>query len=679
MSKPRLPVPLGGIDQRLFPKPGGAANIVNMCHDHGTWIPAPGAEVVVVVDLGGGFTHEKVVSLGWFAQHNGQQWLLAEFGEPGTPGILGWVRWTDGTVIPIKSDRRIVDVPSSRTRYIQNGNWVYVWSAYNPPFRWNGRRAVPVGFDRAPSAPEVDHMHGLLVDYAYATTPPGGAGASDPAQRGVGTRDLIGAIPSEFLYGYRYVQVSDLGMRSPPSPITWVQYHQSFIPVGETHVRRVTLMVQCAAAPAHVREVEVYRTTNQYGLDTEGTEPPTYLVAKLSPYAARLWLDDHPDHELGVLLNPAASGPVPLRARAVALFAGRMWVATATNDRLFYSAPQFVEQFPDQNWLPCGGQDSGPIVALHAMRDALVVFKERGIFLVTESNGAFGIKTLTSEVGASCPDVVEVPDAGLLFLSEQGPYLLSGGPDYGGITRWEFAGEGLGQTWNRVNKSALYMGCGSLHRREKEVWFMVPSGGGTTADLGIVYHYPSGLWSTREGYILEADKVNQPVICMLETRDPRAELFFGTELAIVHVGRGYAQTREVSYTLGPLDLGDRATVTAAVFSIITEGKHTFEVSHYLDRQPVPVVATPYQYLLLDPERGKPTYEGPQLWGQGLWGPNRNWHDTVPAKISVPLHRQHALEHTVKVSGARLALAGIELQVDPELAAVKQPPRKGLTP
>jgi hypothetical protein len=656
-----LDIPLRGMDQQLYPQLGAAVEVVNMVRDAGAWRPAPGTSLVVESEA-------KIVSMGWYSTHNGIGQLIVEYGVPGTPGSLGYVHWPTGTIVPFADDRRIMDVPGARSTHIQFGNWHYVFSPHNAPVRWNGRRKMAVGFDRAPPPPTVSALGGYLVDQAYGVPIfTASAGTSNEHQRGVGIREEATITAKvAWKYAYRISWLNDLGMESPPSAIAWLEYEQLAPVATEDFVRKVSVMLQAQGAPANVWAVRVWRSVDSYLLPTDGTEPPCYLLAEISPLDASLWIDDHADSELGILLDPTFTGVVPPRVRCVASFAGRSWVGTSTSDRLYYSAPLFVEQFPENNWLPVAG--SGPVITVKAARNALIVYKERSISIVTETQtGEYQITTLTEQSGASCPVVIEVPGMGQLSLSDQGPFLLTGSLEAGVPTTAKYIGDQIADTWERVNRSALISAVGSIHRRKREVWFQVPSTGSNEPDLGLVFHYPSGFWSIREGYIAVAVPggpqnippaiLFTPVTAMVETGDARADLFLAGQDGIHHVSQGYVQDREVRYTLGPIDLSQRSTLMHAELLVQGEGRHSITVAAFVNRSPIPVTAAEERWTL-DPERGRPTYEGPPLWGTALWSTTETWDAVVPVRVRFDPWRQSALEHTLEISGERLTLAGV---------------------
>ena len=666
MKGENLDIRLLGLDQSLYPPIGSAAEVVNMAHKAGTWIPAPGTSLVV--NAGG----VRIVSMGWFSTHNGQAQMLVEHGVPGTPGTLGYVHWPTATVVAIAADRRIVDVPTSRTSYLQQGNWIYCFSAYNAPIRWNGRRKSPVGFDHVPPPPTVSHQNGVIYDCAYGVTPfAGSVGTSSEFQRGVGPRVPASMVSlSTWKYGYRVTWVNDLGAESPPSAIAWLTFKQLLPVLTEEYVRKVCTLLQCAAPPAHVQAVRVWRTVDVYDVDTIGGEPPCYLLAELGPLSARMWVDDHADNELGMLLDTAVLGVVPGRIRCAVHWGGRAWCFTNSDGRLRYSAPLFIEQWGENDWVPVGG--NGPGIALYPAGNMLVAFKERGVYVVEQSeDGSFRARTLSEEIGCACPDVVEVPGVGIVFLSDQGPCTVTYRDGAPAVVRFE--GALLDRVWRRVNVSALVSACASIHRKENEAWFHVPTKGDNTANLGLVLHYPSGFWSTREDYVNAGG-----ITCMMESKDNHADLFFGSPAGVSHSSRGYTAP-STSYKLGPMDFGARSTMVHAILRLVQEGSHSAKVYQYVNR----AVAAQFEsqtFYTLDPERGLPPYEGPPLWGAALWGTALTFEDVVPVLVRVDLHQQHALEHSLLITGSRVSLAGIRIVLEPngvtiptrEMAGVQVP-------
>lgn len=666
----KVDLPLAGMDQRLYAPLGAAARIVNMAHDQGAWRPAPGTLKVIN-------TTDPVVAMGSLQQHNGQPWIVVETGVAGTPGVLGYIDWPTLTIIPILSDRRVVDLPTTRTQFIQNGQWLYMFSPFNAPWRWNGRRLVRVGFDAAPPPPEPMTLGATIVDHAYGVAPVSAtAGTSSEFQRGVGSRpDPTVITITTWKYAVRCRYVSDLGMVSPASKIAWVEDKQ--VQTGfEAYPRKSSIGLQFPEPPENVAAIQYFRSIDMYNIETtEGIEVPTYLVDELSPAEGRFYVDDHPDSELGMLLDDSEAGEIPRRIRAVASWDGCFWYLSTADQRLWKSTALFVEQVPRDGWYPLGGPGSGPGVSLHPMRNALVVLKERGVFVVTRGPNGYEVSSMSEEVGASCPVVVEVPGFGLLLLSEHGPYLISGGEDAGAPVAINFLGDGLRDFWARVNTSALYVATGTLHRREREVWFMLPSAGGAIPDLGLVFHYPSGYWSERHDYPSATIQTR----AMLETKDARADLLLGAGDGVYHVGRGYSNEavvggfagREVSYELGPFNLGQKATIRDLEVYTLAVGKHEIEVTHTIDRRKVPQgVETAWT---LDADQGAPPYEGPAIWDgtKAKWDLDETWEALVPTQLRWSLHAQKGWEHTLKFSGPDLYLVAAKAVVDQGATAIPE--------
>ena len=81
-----------------------------------------------------------------------------------------------------------------------------------------------------------------------------------------------------------------------------------------------------------------------------------------------MYVDDKPDTELRQLFNTQNVGAFPRGAKFIRMMKGTCFLAGCSEypDRVFYSAPLYVEQFPFRNFLQLGDRDSGEITGMFA-------------------------------------------------------------------------------------------------------------------------------------------------------------------------------------------------------------------------------------------------------------------------------------------------------------------------
>lgn len=634
-------VRLGGMSTEWFADPSRPENLVNMTLDRdGSWRSSGGHTQVMG---GSAFATGIVRSLAWFSQHNGGRQFLVWERESGGGLVLEYVDFSGATVRTIEASsirKPLVSGPHPGSTYFEHADWLYVLNGYTPPIRWNGSRKVPVGFSARPAAPVVS-----VGDYDLADASRGATVLwNNPFQRGIGAEfDGSDANASRWLKGYAVTWINDLGMESPRSAVAWVQGRNNQGSSAELGVR--TVDVQLAEAPANVFGMRLYATVNLYGAGaTDGA--PMYLVAEIPSGAGTHYVDDTPDYELLTAYDGDAVGTFPARALFAAIHEGRLWVDDGA--LLRYSAPNFIEQFPSQNFYPLPG---GPITGIATYRGALVVFKARSIWLIRAADA--DPVMLSSSVGCTAPRaIVEVPGGGLLFLSEDGPYMLVGALDGNDQTNVVPLGPQIGLLWNeRVNRKALRGARGALNLADREVWLQVPTGGDDRPALGLVYHYVAGAWSVREGYNFSA---------LASSRDHRGLLFAGSwDLTSagtrgVHVySRGYTPSTSSEVRSPWIRPGARAVPLRVELHALNVGRAlTFQ--HHVDREAEAwSTAGERQIYQTDTERERSKWGSTSTWGTAKWAPR------VPLLLNLSVSSNSGEEFQFRVTGAKLAVFGYE--------------------
>ncbi len=138
----------------------------------------------------------------------------------------------------------------------------------------------------------------------------------------------------------------------------------------------------------------------------------------------------------GVIENIAAPASV-----ASALFNNRLWLIDAEDRNLLWYSKQVIESVPVEMSdlltifvAPTTGaqQSTGPMTALSAMDDKLIIFKKDAIYYIngtgpdnTGANSTYSDAIfVTSSVGCSIPNSIVLTPNGLMFQSDKGIWLL---------------------------------------------------------------------------------------------------------------------------------------------------------------------------------------------------------------------------------------------------------------
>lgn len=270
----------------------------------------------------------------------------------------------------------------------------------------------------------------------------------------------------------------------------------------------------------------IYRTRNVYdsngNLFTKGEQRSFYFLTEITDNMTTVFVDGHPDTSLGPLLLEGTYGNFPSKTKHLAVFKNTMFAAGSDLNELRFSAPLFPEVFPRDNIIIIGDDDGGPITGMKTTRDALVVFKTRGIYLVKgDPVNGFYAKTLNKDIGCVAPDsIAELPGLGLAFLSERSVYLLEGAlENTGSVTGVVHIGGEIPNQLERLNIAAAIRASSVVYQRDKEYWLSIPIDGSSVNNYCLIYHYDVGSWSVRKDF---------PIDCMVLSKDHRGYIFMGS-------------------------------------------------------------------------------------------------------------------------------------------------------
>lgn len=639
------------MDERWVSDPNTAEYISNMyIGSDGAWRSCGGMSAYFTYPA----HNNPVYGLYEFTQHGGgRRWTIVEHEDTTASARpykyinLSYIDHRADDLVDIETGRMRVEGPWRGSTFLENDNWVYILNGYDTPIRWNGRQKVDVGFQTAPPAPEVSVM------------PENQLGGQD-------THPGLGELEERWRYGWAISHVNDLGAVSPPSPITFVSAQNDATSTPAANRRKKGALIQMGAAPANVRGVLLWRTANVQDVSTVGQQGAAlYLVRAFKGGGAISYVDGTPDEQLLEELDPDQVGAFPVGATVAKLFNGTLFVdgGATSPTRLRYSSAQNIEQFPDINYIPVGSEGSGRVTGMVATKNALVVFKERGIYLVRQDQTRFGFRadTLTEDVGhLAGPNALrEVPGLGVVFWNEAGPHLLRGAlENTGTVTEWRFIGQGLANTWpTRVNTKALPAMRAEVNHEDRELWVLVPEAGDDRATLGLVFHYESGGWSVREGFASQ---------CITSTRDHRGGILLGGIAGGVRrYTKGQNPPSLPEYRSAWLDLGgERTQVRHVKLEGLTVGAE-LDFEWRVDRHPVGYQAGPENRKDSDDyERVLPK------WGTARLGTD-TWYREYPSGVRFDLYQCNGFTMQWRVRGNRLALSGADVLFVPSATHFKE--------
>lgn len=545
-------MPLSGMDQKIPQDTDSATEIVNFTTDEQTdgWDNRIGYEPYAINILGqsswGVYQNmEKVTSCFYWPTHGGaKSFMLWEGNYLATfttnASRIKYIVGNDGGSTPVSS----VTVDQFRTKPAENqlgsyfepfGKELVIVNGTDRPIIFNGERVRTLGFSTTPNPPTVWQPLSGSAEFNYnsgdiAYNPieasPTGSAFLEPASvkynlyYGLGSRTEN----ADNQYRYKCTFVMDNGSESPISarsaPARWVQ--------DTSGLRQGLWLENIPRGPDGVVARRLYRTKNlgdnptAVASDTSTEDEVYYFLDEIKDNECTHYFDIAPDSSLGALaprddhsvLFPAGKGNV------AATFKNCLFLNGGEGDgySLYYSNPLKPDQFSALNFFQAGNQNSGDIIGLKGYYNSLLVFRERGIDIVI-GNPLEGFQYVPYIKGIGCSSrfgIVEVPELGVMFLSEDGVYLLTGGLDGGAKLQVKKMTGKLTDTFSRINKTMLPIACAGYSSKRKEVHFYFTIDGAIKNNIGLVFHIDRMGWSKREGF---------PVSCL--TNDLDGNLIFG--------------------------------------------------------------------------------------------------------------------------------------------------------
>lgn len=460
------------------------------------------------------------ISLHWFAQHNGGlQWMVYEtssgklryFNGSRAP-IAPWtdIYFIDGKALDgINYPRKVVNTPWEGTQFCTFAARLYMVNGFNEPMVFDGRKASPAGFSRGPDTPTIQFdnnddlariAQGQLLGVGYPND------TSNPIQS---------------TYRYRVSFLNERGQESQLS--SSIQVSATAAETNSINTQSL-LTVEVPVGPIGTVARRIYRTQNIR--DTSGDlrlktfSDEFFFHSEIQDNVTEILLDGKPDQGLGSLVDELDFGPFPQQSNKIALFKGRCFVAGENDNIVRYSRAGFPEIFPPDNVIDLSDTTGSRITAMYQFNNSLVVFKDRGIYLIKgdTTDGIFA-QPLTSDIGCIAAGSVRyVPSLGLIFLSSEGIYVLEGTLE-DSLTRTAIVkmSTPVRDLIRDINFSAAE-NCRSLvYHKDREYWLVVPIKGQQRATRVIKFSYEIGAWSFMN---------NMPIKAMIETEDHRGNLVF---------------------------------------------------------------------------------------------------------------------------------------------------------
>jgi hypothetical protein len=514
------------------------------------------------------------------------------------------------------SDRELTVLTTTPTSGAQSqawGNRLMLCNGVDEPLVFNGRYADRAGFGSRPGQPVATPLDTSL---SWRTS---------LSSLGLG-RLAVDIDDLECAYRYIVTFVNERGNESPPSAPSEAAI------VTNSKTARSFIFLEIPVGDSSTVARRIYRTRNMYNSDGEsldlGFGADFYFLMEIQDNFCTSVEDGFPDTNLGSLFDSIDFGFFPTTCQYMASFKDTLFIATVADGNIKFSAPLFPEVFPEDNILEIGDDSLGECTGMRPTKNALVVFKQRGIYLVRgdPSNG-FTADTLTRDVGCIAPNSIrELPGIGLIFLAHDGVYVLRGALENTGTpTDVTCISQPIPDFIEKLNRAASIGAFGEIYHLDREYWLAVPTLGSIENDLILVFHYEVGAWSTR---------INTPARAMVESRDHRGYLFIASrddtnKPGIMVYSHGWADKLdgddiEAVYETATMDFGSVYGTAHPAYALVQcvghgDNELTLEyiVNHDLDgvrtREDVPALSVAQQ----DPNNTFPVY-GTAVWGTDRW-------------------------------------------------------------
>ncbi len=412
------------------------------------------------------------------------------------------------------------------THYNPIGKVLTILSGNGKPIKFDGIKVYPLGFMEAPNPPRPWDCNTAIT-----------AGVSDqticPIQAHSFNMDKnygLGSTTASDTNRYRWKVsfIMDDGSESPLSapsnPAYWVTAG-GLVPAAYQNKRQGVYLENLPIGPEGTIARKLYRTKRllddseeiYFYLDTIPNNSETnYLdVTKDTRLGAQA-----PDEDFSVLFPAPAT-------RFSATFKNCLFLDGGQSDpqRIYYSEPLKINQYRALSFFDVGSRDGGDVTGLFTYYNNLLVFRERAIDIIRgDALNGFTISPLVQGIGTrALHSIALIPQMGVMFLSPDGVFLISGGLDGGSQISVEKVSDAIVDTMKRLNKANIARACGAYSEkwREYHVYFTADGGAPNGTDpakytLGLVFHLEKMSWSIREGF---------PVNCL--TVDARGEFIFG--------------------------------------------------------------------------------------------------------------------------------------------------------
>jgi len=547
---------LRGMDNRWRVSADSAAVIKEMSWDnYDGWKTAGAYDCITFSDYNWS-SLGTIHSIHYFSRHNGSTRDIIFEDSNGRLARMNPSQFRSGVPYTVLKDINNVEIgPGGRPRYVPKtsevssqsitfGGRLYLVNGIDAPTVYDGRVVSRAGFFDQPAKPDASVVyrahHNQFVDdggdfgddtHFFLGTREKGQGLGSLRPTGFSVKKKMGKTATKAdggptyvdgkLCGYQY-RVTFVNSRGQEGPMSDSSDICSFECANGK--RRFTQIVIPIGGEDVVAR-RLYRTRDVFDDDGNPITPQSgrnfHFLKEIQDNESTAIEDGVSDSNLGPLTDPEDFGIYPTQAKYITSFKNTVFVAGMPNNLIKYSAEGMPEVFPRDNVFDIGDAESGQVTGMYASTNALVVFKSRGVYLIKgDPRNGFYAQTLNREIGCVAPrSIQDVPGTGLVFLSQDGVFVLKGAlENTGSATSIVELSTPIQNLTKKIDYSGARAAVGVINRANKEYFLCVPTHGKIN-NLLLVWHYEVGAWSFRENY---------PMQCAVETKDSRSYLYFGS-------------------------------------------------------------------------------------------------------------------------------------------------------
>lgn len=521
----------GSVNQSRISQVNEASDIVNMrLDDRGDgWVNDRGWELAEypnadIVNVNQNYFEYDKTALYIWERHRGAEVykIFKLYSEANNSAELLWAHHNiDGSSALYPSthtigfDRSIPKSDDPDEQYAPYGRFLCIVNGKDSMLKFWGRDLVePFGFTK--STPQLE-LIGPDTDFFNGTCNLGGTPHSsfneleankialkfvDGEGAGMGTS---GDSDNNW-YGYRMTFVTDTGSESPlsaPVYISWTNQAENQDENGADMLASVFLNNIPVGPPGTVAR-RIYRTKTLKSLQNQTIDPTFYFLKQISNNTTKNYIDITPDTVLSTAA-PAETDSAVISStyKYNSSWDNRMWLAGGQGNetKIIYSEKGLPEQFPSFNYFDVGNRSGGSITQIFPYYDNILIFREKAIDVIRSASGSasgYILTRLSSDIGTTASNTIAtIPGVGVIFLSYDNVYIISGGLVGGSTVNIVPVGDKIKRELNRISKSSLPRATAAYSRKENEWWCFYPVDGTTKNKRSIVFHRQNNGWSLR--------------------------------------------------------------------------------------------------------------------------------------------------------------------------------------